>query len=110
VTLTAAGRCDPLLTGIPSPFAAFQWHNDSFTIPPGAVHLAASSVCPGQVFRYRNAYGLQFHPEVDTRIVADWAGAVGQPRHIAEFSCQADGLRRVSLRLFNNFLAGFALL
>jgi GMP synthase-like glutamine amidotransferase len=109
VILTAAGECDPLFAGIASSFSVFEWHNDSFDIPPSAIHLAASSVCPGQVFRCRNAYGLQFHPEVNTTIVADWAGAVGQPRHIEDFTCQVDGLRRVSRRLFDNFLTGFAL-
>ncbi len=109
VTLTAAGECDPLFAGIPPAFTVFEWHNDAFDVPPSAVHLAASSACPGQGFRYRNAYGLQFHPEVDIAIVAEWAGAVGQPWYVAEFSCQADGLCPVSLRLFANFLAGFAL-
>lgn len=73
VTLNQEGRADPLFAGVPSPFVTFQLHNDSFTPPPGATLLAGSTACPAQAFRLgSNAYGLQFHPEVDRAIVSDW--------------------------------------
>ena len=43
---------DPLFLGIPQVFTTFQWHNDSFEIPAGAVCLASSPACTHQVFRY----------------------------------------------------------
>lgn len=56
---------DELLHDLPTSFFAFQWHNDQFEIPPGAVPLASSPRC-WQAFRFgANAYGLQFHLEVD---------------------------------------------
>ncbi len=67
IELTAGGRADPLLAGIDDRFQAFQWHNDSFAVPPPAQHLARSVACPGQAFRLGNAWGVQFHPEVDRR-------------------------------------------
>lgn len=73
ISLAPAGIDDPLFVGVAQRFQAFQWHNDSFTIPPGALHLAASSGCSGQGFRVSNAWGLQFHPEVDRQIVAAWS-------------------------------------
>jgi GMP synthase-like glutamine amidotransferase len=73
IRLTSAGQDDPLFAGLLPAFAAFEWHNDSFDVPPGAVHLASSAVCPGQAFRCRNAWGLQFHPEVDAAIVETWS-------------------------------------
>ena len=64
VHLTAAGRADPLFTGLPE-ISAAQWHYDSFALPAGAVHLASSGACANQAFRIgTRAYGLQFHPEV----------------------------------------------
>jgi GMP synthase-like glutamine amidotransferase len=72
LSLTAAGLTDPLFAGCDRQFQAFQWHNDSFSIPPGALHLAVSTRCCGQGFRISNAWGLQFHPEVDRQIVAAW--------------------------------------
>jgi GMP synthase (glutamine-hydrolysing) len=75
VTLNEEGMADPLFAGVPTPFITFQLHNDSFTPPPGAVLLAGSAACPAQAFRLgRQAYGLQFHPEVDRAIVSDWGG------------------------------------
>lgn len=73
VELTDAGRIDPLFRGVPDPFVTFQLHNDSFTPPPGATLLASSGACPSQAFRLgANAYGVQFHPEVNPEIVRCW--------------------------------------
>lgn len=43
----------------------FQWHQDTFSIPPGCVHLYSSDSCQNQAFIYNNTViGLQFHPEM----------------------------------------------
>ncbi len=106
VALTAAGLADPLFRGIPSPFTAFQWHSDSFEIPAQAVHLASSEHCPGQAFRYRNAWGLQFHPEVDETIVADWSRITGAgPQIGVAFARHREAIQRVSFKILTNFLA-----
>lgn len=106
VNLTPAGRKDPLFGGIPSPFRAFQWHNDSFEVPGGAVHLASSPICPAQAFRFGNAWGLQFHPEVDVDIVAEWSRTSGAgEEHAASFRREKEALHQFSRHLFNNFLA-----
>ncbi len=67
VTLTAAGRADPLFAGMPAEFAAYGGHKEAMvTLPPGAVGLATSTSCPVQAFRVgRNVYASQFHPELD---------------------------------------------
>jgi GMP synthase-like glutamine amidotransferase len=70
---TEAGRIDPLI----APFAAgapiFHWHLDTFTLPPGAAHLAASEQTELQAFRIgRAVYGIQFHFEAGTDVVASW--------------------------------------
>jgi GMP synthase (glutamine-hydrolysing) len=67
VTLTAEGRADPLLDGLPDTFDAFVGHKEAVrTLPPTAVLLASSPACPVQMFRVRqNLYATQFHPELD---------------------------------------------
>ena len=106
VSLTAAGAADPLFAGVDRRFPAFQWHNDSFTIPPAAVHLATSAACPGQAFRLGNAWGVQFHPEVDGAIVAAWSGrSAAQAQWISEFAAAASAHRALARQLLNNFLA-----
>ena len=49
----------------PETLAAFHWHGDTFSLPPGAEHLAASEACDEQAFLVGDRLvGLQFHIEV----------------------------------------------
>ncbi|WP_426239356.1 type 1 glutamine amidotransferase [Pararhizobium sp. DWP1-1-3] len=73
VTLTAEGERDPVLSAAGPAFKSFEWHSDSFTIPPGAVHLATNPTVANQAFRIgRAAYGMQFHFEAGTPVVEGW--------------------------------------
>jgi GMP synthase-like glutamine amidotransferase len=73
VTLTDAGRADPVLGTLPPTFPIFQWHSDTFTLPEGALHLAQSAVAQNQAFRIgRATYGTQFHFEASRSVVQDW--------------------------------------
>ena len=73
VGLTDHGRADPVLSVLPDNFPVFQWHTDTFTLPEGAVHLAASEAARHQAFRIgRATYGTQFHFEASRAVVADW--------------------------------------
>jgi GMP synthase-like glutamine amidotransferase len=49
----------------------FQWHFDTFEIPPGAQLLAESDVGP-QAYIVGRSMGVQFHPEVTPGIMEDW--------------------------------------
>jgi GMP synthase (glutamine-hydrolysing) len=56
----------PFSSIIPSDLIVFQWHQDTFSIPPRAIHLFKSDICPNQGFIYNDTtVGLQFHPELD---------------------------------------------
>ena len=73
VTLTEAGRADPVLSHLPATFPIFQWHSDTFTLPEGATHLATSPVAASQSFCLNRAtYAMQFHFEASRAVVADW--------------------------------------
>ena len=55
----------------PGRFLAFQWHRYGFECPPAAVELARNREgC--QAFRLGNAWGIQFHAEVDEPTVHGW--------------------------------------
>ncbi len=73
---TAAGA-DGFLDGVSH---VYHWHHEGFTVPAGAELLATGPVFPNQAYRYgRNAYGLQFHPEVTVPVMTRWmkeAGAI----------------------------------
>ncbi len=73
VTLTEAARADPVLGGLPQQFPSFEWHDDTFSLPEAAVHLAGNDTVPNQAFRIgRAAYAIQFHFEADTSVVRRW--------------------------------------
>jgi GMP synthase (glutamine-hydrolysing) len=68
-----AGDDDPVVGGLPSPFAALHWNEDSFTVPPGAVELLSRSGPGGEGFRYGDAaWGVQFHCETDRAALESW--------------------------------------
>ncbi len=66
VQLTQDGPRDPVLGGSGGELPVLHWHQDTFDLPPGAVLLASTAMYPHQAFRFENAYGLQFHVEMDS--------------------------------------------
>ena len=67
VTLTDAGREEPLFAELPDVFDAFGGHKEAASsLPAGTACLASSPDCPVQAFRVgTNTYATQFHPELD---------------------------------------------
>jgi GMP synthase (glutamine-hydrolysing) len=49
----------------------YQWHGDTYDLPPSAKMLAYSDLCP-QAFRIGSAVGIQFHLEVDECMIESW--------------------------------------
>ena len=79
----------PLDGGSVEPGPWFQFHSDTFTLPPGASLLATSDVGP-QAFRSGSALAVQFHPEVTPEIVGRWAAS--DPAPLAEAGVSAEEL------------------
>lgn len=76
MTLSEAGRQDPVTGGLPDAFPIFEWHDDHFGLPSEAIRLASSPIAPNQMFRIgRAAYGAQFHFEADRALVSEWNDA-----------------------------------
>lgn len=48
-----------------------RWHGDFITLP-GELKVLASDNDTVQAFEYRNAVGVQFHPEVSNAVLEDW--------------------------------------
>jgi GMP synthase (glutamine-hydrolysing) len=83
VSPTTQGIADPLLGHLKQNEPIFQWHSDTFTLPPEAVHLAESESCRYQAFRYGDqVYGLQFHLEADRSLISRWLDAPRRPGEI----------------------------
>jgi GMP synthase (glutamine-hydrolysing) len=72
IAVNELGMADPLLN-ICADRHVLQWHRDTFELPAGARLLASSPRCRHQAFRVARAWGVQFHPECDAAMRADWA-------------------------------------
>lgn len=74
VSLTPQAKPDPVMGTLPDHFDIFEWHSDTFTLPPDTTHLATSPLAGVQCFRHgRAGYGMQFHFEASRAVARDWA-------------------------------------
>jgi GMP synthase (glutamine-hydrolysing) len=118
VTLTEAARIDPVFHGMPPTFLTMQWHGDTYDLPEGAVRLATSAAYSNQSFRWKNAYGVQFHLEASAEAVRSWAdipeyvadlertlGPGSAPALLGEVAARANELRTSGRSLFEQWLA-----
>ena len=69
---TEEGRRDHVLSGFAEGVEVFQWHEDTFDLPPETTLLLSGGGFH-QAFRYgRTCYGTQFHFEVTEQDVVAW--------------------------------------
>ncbi len=69
----------------------FRWHEDIFTVPPGARELGRTGEVP-LAFAHGSSIGVQFHPEVTAEIAEGWIE--GARRELADSSIDERELRR----------------
>jgi GMP synthase (glutamine-hydrolysing) len=73
IKFTEGGASDIVFRDYAPNVTVFQWHYDYFELPGGTDRLASSELYPNQAFRFgRNAYALQFHPEVNEDLIYSW--------------------------------------
>jgi GMP synthase-like glutamine amidotransferase len=104
-------------------FHAFQWHGETFTIPPRAVRLASSDYCANQAFGLDRHLGLQCHvemtpelirtwyrggrDEIDAARARGWRDSVQSPEQIeAAIATHAANLSAVATRLYDRWVEG----
>jgi len=101
---TAQSAADPVFCSLVQPHPVFQWHGYTFDLPAGAVHLARSDTCENQAFRYgANAYGLQFHLELDERLINRW---LSSPQYLQELNTAGRGQEAAEIRTQTHTLIG----
>ncbi|MBI3783379.1 MAG: gamma-glutamyl-gamma-aminobutyrate hydrolase family protein [Deltaproteobacteria bacterium] len=115
VSLTVDGRQDPLLGALATVGSVFHWHGETFDLPPGSVRLAFSALTMNQAVRIGpNAYGLQFHLEVDAPMIQEWVREYPQDlgadassitdRMAAETVQHVGALRSAAVAVLDRFL------
>jgi len=117
VDLTSEGRRDPVFDGFDDALITLQWHGDTFDLPDGAVRLASSPAYANQAFRFKRAYGVQFHLEVSAEMAREWAevpeyvaslertlGAEAAPEFLAAIETSAGEMCSAGRSLFERWL------
>ena len=111
---------EPSLRGLRVEETLLHWHGDTFDLPAGAVHLAATPICPNQAFQIRNRlFGLQFHCELGADTIAAWVrddadyvlganGPGGAEQILADTQRFMPEAARAGDRLLRNIFATFA--
>jgi GMP synthase-like glutamine amidotransferase len=69
----------------------FQWHFDRWTLPPGATEIARTANS-SQAFVLGRALALQFHPELDQKLLELWL-AEDRDGEVADVGLSHDELR-----------------
>jgi GMP synthase (glutamine-hydrolysing) len=115
VQIHPSTRDDALWSAAPADFVAFHWHGDAFSLPPGAVPLARSTMTPLQAFRYGSrAWGVQFHLEMDPSLLQAFISTGADDLEDAGVEASAllaaaprelPRLAQISLPLFQRWLA-----
>jgi GMP synthase-like glutamine amidotransferase len=92
----------------------FQFHYDRFVLPPEAIELARTPVCP-QAFVVGRSLGVQFHPEISGTTLRLWydndceaeviAQGIDPAALLAQTYAQDDAGRARAHRLVDFFLA-----
>jgi GMP synthase-like glutamine amidotransferase len=90
----------------------FTWHEDVFSLPPGAQELARAASGP-QAFAVGTSIGLQFHPEVTPAIVDGWldgdGGRAPEPESLRrEAAHGAEAVRERAFALFDRIAERWA--
>nr|WP_228382976.1 type 1 glutamine amidotransferase [Synechococcus elongatus] len=99
------------IAGIPPELMAFHWHGDQFSLPPAAIPLAQSAVCPQQGFLWGDRIlGLQCHLEMTPDALATITQAAAADLRPAPFIQSAVQILAGSDRCPSNHAVLFALL
>ncbi len=53
-------------------FETFQWHGETFSLPPDATRLMSSPYCSNQGFAIGPHLGMQCHVEMTERMIDNW--------------------------------------
>jgi GMP synthase-like glutamine amidotransferase len=103
-------------------FDSFHWHGETFSLPPGAIHLLSSTYCANQAYAIGKHLAMQCHVEMTEAMIRDWCevGAeevsanAGSPAVQSTQVMQAQmggklpGLHRVAGQLYQHWLKGLA--
>jgi GMP synthase-like glutamine amidotransferase len=101
-------------------FETFQWHGETFGIPPGATRVLENAHCANQAFAIGKHFGMQCHMEMTEDMVRAWlrggaaelreaaaSPAVQAPEEIErDLERRLSALHHVADRIYERWLEG----
>lgn len=100
----------------------FQWHGETFSLPPGSERLFSNAACANQMFALGPHLGMQCHVEMTEAMIASWCeswhdevaglgdtlpASVQTPATmLAEVPTGLAAMRRLADRLYGEWLKG----
>jgi GMP synthase-like glutamine amidotransferase len=113
IAFEESAKKDVLLKGLCPQMKVFQWHEDTFDLPFGAVLLAKNNGI-NQAFRFGDrVWGFQFHIEVDDRMILSWfdeyakdgSAQISCSKILAEYLAIAKDLEAKAESIYSAFLS-----
>ena len=103
-------------------FRTFQWHGDTFSIPPGATRVLEGEHCANQAFAIGRHLGMQCHVEMTPELVRTWLStgqkeidehrkspAVQPPSEIEnDLDARLARLHEIADRIYDRWTAGLS--
>ncbi|MFC5303372.1 type 1 glutamine amidotransferase [Azospira restricta] len=117
----ASDTADTWLGDFRGDATVFQWHGETFTLPPGAVRLLHNEWCANQMFALGPHLAMQCHVEMTPEMIAAWCDSwqgevaglpalpppVQTPRQMqAETAHRLPAMRRLADRLYAVWIGG----
>jgi len=106
--------------GVGEAATVFQWHGETFSIPPGATRILGNDFCANQMFVRGPHLGMQCHVEMTPEMIAAWcaswpeevAGLAALPASVqtpermqAEAEARLPAMRRLADRLYSVWIS-----
>jgi len=113
VDLTERGKKDLFKNIVDDKLDVFHWHGDTFDLPIQAEVLARSDLYV-QAFKYKTAYGLQFHLEVTENMIFNWIKnykkelileKIGEDKILFDIEKRVLNLTDLSKSVYKNFVS-----
>jgi GMP synthase-like glutamine amidotransferase len=101
----------------------FQWHGETFSIPPGATRILANDYCANQTFALGPHLAMQCHVEMTPEMIARWCkswdeevaglntlpGSIQTPEEMQlKAATQLIAMRRLADQLYSVWIAGLS--
>jgi len=98
---------------------SFQWHGETFTIPPNATRILTGDACANQAYALGKSLGMQCHVEMTPKLIQTWCRdwenehvdatlpSIQTPEEImAEMRENLIELKRIADRLYGRWCEG----